>query len=93
MLTFISDELDVFSMVSLYDYRRSCIASYNYKMQFEYSMGTEIQEILNSTLSRIVKICELAFLQEVTPPTLAALQLVFRPPVTDLTRNMDGDGP
>src|SRR5207237_10559672 len=30
--------------------------------------------------TRIVKIFELAFLLEVTPPTIAALQLVFRPP-------------
>jgi hypothetical protein len=36
--------------------------------------------------TRIVKIFELAFLLEVTPPTIAALHLVFRPPVTDTHR-------
>src|SRR5215470_5543161 len=36
--------------------------------------------------SRIVKIFELAFLLEVTPPTIAALHLVFRPPITDTHR-------
>src|SRR5215468_1319673 len=35
---------------------------------------------------RIVKIFELAFLLEVTPPTIAALHLVFRPPITDTHR-------
>ena len=39
-----------------------------------------------SQTSRIVKILELAFLLEVTPPTIAALHLVFRPPVTDTHR-------
>ena len=47
-LTFISDELDVFKMVSRYDNRRACIAPYNSKMQFEYTMGTEIQEVLGT---------------------------------------------
>jgi hypothetical protein len=37
-------------------------------------------------LSRIVKIFEPTFLLEVTPPTIAGLQLVFRPPVTDTHR-------
>jgi hypothetical protein len=36
--------------------------------------------------TRIVKIFELAFLLEVTPLTIAALHLVFRPPVTDTHR-------
>lgn len=31
-LTFLSDELDVFKMVSRYDNRRACIAPYNSKM-------------------------------------------------------------
>ena len=44
-LTFLSDELDVFRMVSRYDNRRVCIAPYNSKNQFEYTMGTEIQEV------------------------------------------------
>src|SRR5262249_29746247 len=35
---------------------------------------------------RMVKIFELAFLLEVTLPTIAALHLVFRPPVTDTHR-------
>ena len=35
---------------------------------------------------RIVKIFERAFLLEVTPPPIAALQLVFRAPVTDTHR-------
>jgi hypothetical protein len=34
VLTFISDELDVFRMVSRYDNRRACIAPYNSKRQF-----------------------------------------------------------
>jgi hypothetical protein len=34
-------------------------------------------------LPRMVKIFELVFLLEVTPPTIAALQLVFQPPITD----------
>jgi hypothetical protein len=38
---------------------------------------------------RIVKIFELAFLLEVTLSTIAALHLVFRPPVTD-THRQDG---
>ncbi len=33
-------------MVSRYDNRRACIAPYNSKIQFEYSMGREIQEVL-----------------------------------------------
>ena len=37
-------------------------------------------------LRRIVKIFELTFLLEVTPPPIAALHLVFRPPVTDTHR-------
>jgi NAD(P)H-dependent flavin oxidoreductase YrpB (nitropropane dioxygenase family) len=37
-------------------------------------------------LARIVKIFELTFLLEVTPPPIAALHLVFRPPVTDTHR-------
>jgi hypothetical protein len=37
-------------------------------------------------LSRIVKIFELVFLLEVTPPTIAALELVFRPLLTDTHR-------
>src|SRR6266487_1374652 len=41
-LTFISDELDVFRMVSRYDNRRSYTTPYNSIMQFEYSMGREI---------------------------------------------------
>jgi hypothetical protein len=45
VLTFISDELDVFRMVSRYDDIRACIAPYNSKIQFEYSMGREIQEV------------------------------------------------
>jgi hypothetical protein len=36
--------------------------------------------------SRIVKIFALVFLPEVTPPPIAALHLVFRPPVTDTHR-------
>ena len=36
--------------------------------------------------ARIVKIFELAFLLEVTPPIIAALHLVFRSPVTDTHR-------
>ena len=43
-LTFIRDELDVFRMVSRYDNRRACITPYNSKVQFEYTMGTKIQE-------------------------------------------------
>ena len=43
VLTFLSDELDVFRMVSRYDNRRACITPYNSKMQFEYTIGTEIQ--------------------------------------------------
>ena len=38
-LTFISDELDIFRMVSRYDNRRACITPYNSKMQFEYTMA------------------------------------------------------
>jgi hypothetical protein len=45
VLTFISDELDVFRIVSRYDNRRACITPYNSKMQFEYTTGTEIQEV------------------------------------------------
>ena len=41
-LPFISDELDVFRMVSRYDNRRACITLYNSKIRFEYSMGREI---------------------------------------------------
>ena len=44
-LTFLSDELDIFRMVSRYDNRRACISPYNSKIQFEYSMGREIQEV------------------------------------------------
>ena len=43
VLTFISDKLDVFRMVSRYDNRRACIAPYNSKMQFVYTMATCIQ--------------------------------------------------
>jgi hypothetical protein len=43
--TFISDELHVFKMVSRYDNRRARITPYNPKMQFEYTRGTEIQEV------------------------------------------------
>src|SRR6266704_29757 len=39
-----------------------------------------------ASVSRIVKIFEPTFLLEVTPPTIAALPLVFRPPVTDTHR-------
>jgi len=39
-----------------------------------------------SIVARIVKIFGLAFLLEVTPPTIAELQLVFRPLVTDTDR-------
>ena len=52
VLTFISDELDVFRMVSRYDKRRACIAPYNSKMQFEYTTGTEIQEVLRTEEAR-----------------------------------------
>jgi hypothetical protein len=45
VLTFISDELDVFRIVSRYDNRRACITPYNSKMQFEYTIATEIQEV------------------------------------------------
>jgi hypothetical protein len=41
-LTFISDELDVFRMMSRYDNRRAYTTPYNSMMQFEYSMGREI---------------------------------------------------
>ena len=44
-LTFISDQLDVFRIVSRYDNRRACITPYNSKMQFEYTIATEIQEV------------------------------------------------
>src|SRR5713101_6168507 len=44
-LTFLSDELDVFRMVSRYDNRRACITPYNSNMQFEYTIGTEIKEV------------------------------------------------
>ena len=40
---FISDELDIFRMVSRYNYRRACIAPYKSKKQFEYTIATEIQ--------------------------------------------------
>jgi hypothetical protein len=51
-LPFISDELDVFRMVSRYDNRRACIAPYNSKMQFEYTMDTSIQEISGTEQER-----------------------------------------
>ena len=44
-LTFLRNELDVFSMVRRYGNRRACIAPYNPKMPFEYTIGTEIQEV------------------------------------------------
>ena len=40
VLTFISDKLEVFRMVSRYDNRRTCITPYNPKMQFVYTMAT-----------------------------------------------------
>jgi hypothetical protein len=52
VLTFLSDELDVFRMVSRYDNRRACIARYNSKMQFEYSMSREIKEVLGTKEGR-----------------------------------------
>ena len=48
VLIFISDELDVSRIVSRYDNIRACIAPYNSKRQFGYSMGTEIQEVLGA---------------------------------------------
>jgi hypothetical protein len=39
-------------MVSRYDNRRACIAPYNSKTQFEYTMGTEIQEVLGTEEGR-----------------------------------------
>jgi hypothetical protein len=44
-LTVISDEPDVFRVVSRYDNRRACIAPYKSKMQFEYTIGAERQEV------------------------------------------------
>ena len=44
-LTCISDELDVFRMVSRYDKRRAYIAPYNSLVQFEYTTATEIYEV------------------------------------------------
>mgnify|MGYP006920674614 CR=1 FL=1 len=51
----------------------------------------ELREVTRKTADmlfgpRIVKIFEPAFLLEVTPPSIATLQLVFRPPVTDTHR-------
>jgi hypothetical protein len=40
LLTFISDKLEIFRMVSRYDNRRACITPYNPKMQFVYTMAT-----------------------------------------------------
>jgi hypothetical protein len=40
VLTFISDKLEVFRMVSRYDNRRACITPYNPKMHFVYTMAT-----------------------------------------------------
>jgi len=54
VLTFISDELDVFRMFSRYDNIRACIAPYNSKRQFGYSMGTEIQEVLGAVWAAIL---------------------------------------
>jgi len=44
-LTCISDELDVFRMVSRCDKRRACIVPYNSLVQFEYTTATEIHEV------------------------------------------------
>ena len=44
-LTFMHDELDIFKMVSRYDNRRACITLYNSKVQFQYTIGTKIQEV------------------------------------------------
>ena len=43
-LVCISDELDVFRLVSQDDNRSACIASYKSKMPFVYTRGTESQE-------------------------------------------------
>jgi len=51
-LTFIRDQLDVFRMVRRYDNRRACIAPYNSKMQFEYTMGREMLEGLGTEEGR-----------------------------------------
>jgi hypothetical protein len=51
-LTFISDELDVFRMMSRYDNRRACIAPYNSKMQFEHVIDMEIQEVSRTEQGR-----------------------------------------
>ena len=40
VLTFISDKLEVFRIVSRYDNRRTYITPYNPKMQFVYTMAT-----------------------------------------------------
>jgi hypothetical protein len=40
VLTFISDKLEVFRMVSRYDNGRACITPYNPKMQFVYPVAT-----------------------------------------------------
>jgi hypothetical protein len=44
-LTFISDELDIFRMVSRYDNRRACVEPYNSKVQFTYTMTAQILEV------------------------------------------------
>src|SRR6266852_3352647 len=51
-LTCISDELDVFRMVSRCDMRRACIVPYNSLVQFEYTTATEIQEVLKTEEGR-----------------------------------------
>jgi hypothetical protein len=43
VLTFISDKLEVFRMVSRYDNGRACITPYNPKMPFVYTVATCIQ--------------------------------------------------
>ena len=47
-LTFIRGELDVFRLLRRYDNRIPRIVPCKSKMQFEHTMGTEIQEVLGT---------------------------------------------
>src|SRR5882672_5558685 len=52
-LTCISDEQDVFKMVSRDDNRRACITPYHSKVRIEYTIGREMLEVLGTGVGQI----------------------------------------